>query len=112
MSFNPRRTAGAASRRNAIRKQLKATVTKCAICGGYLNWDAKYEGGKNPEYVELDEIIPVSHWSVEQQVRACTDVENIQAVHRLCNQRKGKKILNTTIESNNQSKPLKTSQRW
>ncbi len=112
VTYNPRRIGGAGSRRNAIRKQLRATVTHCAICGGVLDWDAKYEGGKNPAYVELDEIIPVSHWSKEQQVRACTDIENIQAVHRLCNQRKGKKIVSTAIQSNNQSKPLKTSQRW
>ncbi len=112
MAFNPRRSGGAASSRAAIRKTLRATVTHCAICGGLLDWSAKYEGGKNPYYVELDEIIPVAHWSKEQQTRACTDIENIQAVHRICNQRKGKKILSTAIQSNNQSKSLRTSQRW
>ncbi len=110
--YNPRRAHGATAKRNAIRKLLKATVTTCAICGKPLDWSAKFEGGKNPEYVELDEIIPVSHWSDEQKVRACTEIDNIQAVHRRCNQIKGSKIYNTDKYSKTNSNRPKPSQEW
>ncbi len=112
MRDNPRRQGSAKARRNKIRKQLRATVTHCAICGRPLDWDEPFNNGKNPAYVELDEIIPLAHWDKELRVRAATNIENIQAVHRLCNQRKGAKIVPTSIERDTVTKPLRTSQAW
>ena len=113
---NPRRSGSAGSVRKRLRHQLSMTQTTCAICGRPIDWSEPWNDGHNPLYVELDEIIPVSRWSSEQQVAAATNIENIQAVHRLCNQRKGNKMNFTVDDTQNNSKRrssrVRASQQW
>lgn len=112
MRDNPRRQGSARGMRAKIRKQLRATVTHCAICGKPLDWDEPFNNGKNPAYVELDEIVPLAHWDKSLRMRAATNIDNIQATHRLCNQRKGKKLGYTIQSKQTNQTSLRTSQEW
>lgn len=80
-SSNPRYANSA--KRNEIRRWLLATQDVCALCGKPIDKTLKTP---HPMSAEVDEIIPVSKGG------SPTDRDNVQLVHRICNQRKGNKI--------------------
>ncbi len=76
-------------RRRQLRARLKAQGMPCAICGGAIDYDLP---AGDPMSFEVDEIIPVSLGG------SCLDYENVQAAHRICNQRKGARLY-VTLEA-------------
>ena len=88
---NPRRSNG--SRRNALRKRVRAMGLPCALCGRPIDYSLP---AGHPMSYELDEIVPVSKGGSPY------DIENVQPAHRICNQRKSNKT--SVIKTKN--KPL------
>lgn len=78
--------------REAARARLRAIGAPCAICGRpidySLDWYIDPKDGKrkrHPMSFEVDEKVPVSKGG------SPIDMENLQAAHRICNQRAGAK---------------------
>lgn len=105
-SSNPR--YGSWKRRDSVRKWLLATQDVCALCGKQIDKSlGKYkdELGNvhfHPYSPEVDEIIPISKGGSPY------DRDNVQLVHRICNQRKG----NSLTIANPRKAPLPTSRDW
>lgn len=74
---NPRRANG--HRRDAIRRRLRAEGRPCHICGRPIDY-ALPPG--HPMSFEVDEIEPVRRGGDP------LDYSNVDAAHRLCNQRR------------------------
>ena len=95
---NPRRANG--SRRNALRRWLAQFGYPCALCGRPIDYSLP---ARHPMSYEVDEVVPVSRfwdtgWNRQQGCpcggypsaeAAALAKENVQAAHRICNQRKG-----------------------
>jgi 5-methylcytosine-specific restriction endonuclease McrA len=64
------------------RSELIAATDYCAICGGEL---AKYANWLDPAAPQVDYIVPISRGGSHGR-------ENMEIVHRLCNQRKWAKM--------------------
>ena len=97
MASNPRRANGA--RRDAVRRWVLATQDNCALCGKPVDKALKTP---HPMSAEVDEIIPVSKGGSPY------DRNNVQLVHRICNQRKSNHIIiNKTINL-----PIPHSKDW
>lgn len=97
-SSNPRYRSW--HKREAIRRWLLSTQDTCALCGMPIDKTLKTP---DPLSAEVDEIIPISKGGDPY------DRNNVQLVHRICNQRKGNKIVH---EVKLVDVPLKTSQNW
>lgn len=97
-STNPRYKNTA--KRNQIRRRLLYSTDVCALCGKPIDKSLKTP---HPMSAEVDEIIPISKGG------SPIDPDNVQLVHRSCNQRKGNKI-ETKISIKNL--PLPTSRDW
>ena len=69
------------NRRRKLRARLKALGNPCAICGMPIDYSLS---AGDPMSFEVDEIIPVSLGGDE------LDWNNLQAVHRICNEKKRK----------------------
>ena len=89
---NPRRANG--WRRNQVRKWLKDQGLPCALCGRPIDyslsvWVDPKDGRlkRHPWSFEVDEIVPVSEGGSPY------DRANVQPAHRICNQKRGKKML-------------------
>ncbi len=63
---------------------MKAEGRPCALCGAPIDYSLP---ARHPLSYELDEIVPVSRGG------SAVDYENVQPAHRICNQRKGNKIV-------------------
>lgn len=61
----------------------------CAICGRPIDYSLP---ARDPMSFELDEIVPVSRLPIDQRKAAACDVGNVQATHRICNERKGNRM--------------------
>ena len=94
---NPRRVNG--TRRNRIRERWKAIGDPCALCG--LEIDYSLPPG-HPMSFEVDEKVPVSRGGDP------LDFENTQPSHRICNQKKG----NRMVEAVERPKQLPQSRKW
>ena len=82
---NPRRSNGA--RRNKLRARLKAEGRGCWICRAFgrpdrIDYDLP---AGDPGAFEVDELVPVSKGGSPY------DYDNLDAVHRCCNQWRGNK---------------------
>lgn len=86
----------------------------CAICGKpidySLDWWVDPKDGKrkrHPLSAEVDEIIPISRGG------SPIEYENLQMAHRICNQRRGNKPMES-IKGKQEEKPggLVTSRAW
>ena len=69
--------------RNSLRARVIATYDTCAICGREVDKTLPY---LDPLAPEVDEIVPVSRGGSPY------DWDNLQLVHRICNQKKGNKM--------------------
>lgn len=99
------------SLRNRMRKLLALEELPCAICGKPIDytlttWIDPKDGKRkrHPYSFEMDEIVPISRGG------SPTARENLQATHRICNQRRGNKSLNNINEIDNGSLPW--SRMW
>lgn len=108
MPKNPRRSNS--SRRNKLVQRVKARQDPCGICGKPIDYSLPWN---DPMAFELDEIIPVSKYWVggyESAEQCALDPNNVQASHRLCNRRKGNKILAQRVET--EDKPTLHLREW
>ena len=65
----------------------------CAICGRPIHYDEP-SNSEHPLSFVVDEIRPVSRWkefNYPSPTAAALDWDNVQAVHWICNQKKGAK---------------------
>lgn len=76
------------------RALLRKTAERCAICGGVFDRELKYP---HPLSISIDHIVPVTKGGSSR-------LNNLQAVHLVCNTRKGDRIV---IERNIKSEPPK-----
>lgn len=91
------------AKRREIRRWLLATQDVCAICGKPIDKTLKTPHPMSPE---VDEILPYSKGG------SPIDRNNVQLVHRICNQRKGNKIYREGERVPASAKPLPTSMEW
>ena len=78
---NPRSANG--HRRRQLRKWLASLGRPCGICGRPIDYSLP---PGHPMSFEVDEIVPVSLGGDP------LDRGNVQAAHRICNQRKGNRL--------------------
>ncbi len=78
----PSRYANGNARRK-VRAWLKAQGLPCAICGRPIDYELP---AGDPWSFEVDEIVPVSRGG------SPIDPANVQAAHRICNQKKGNRM--------------------
>lgn len=88
-------------RRRKIRARLLASSDVCAICGRPIDKSLKTPDPYSPE---VDEIVPVSMGGDP------LDMGNCQLVHRICNQRKGNKMVPMSMISS--LGPPSCSRKW
>lgn len=84
------------SQREKIRARLKAMGEPCAICGKPIDYDLDWwvdpvdgKRKRHPLSFEYDHRVPFATLSDDEYAMA-RSMDNAQAVHRICNQRKGK----------------------
>ena len=87
-------------RREEVRNRLKARGDICALCGMPIDYSLP---AGHPMSFEVDEIVPVSRGG------SPIDMDNVQAAHRICNQRKGNRLPH---EARGINKPLPHSREW
>lgn len=88
--------------RVSLRKQVFATQSVCGICGKEVDKTLPFN---HPLAPELDEIVPVSRGG------SAFDIDNLQLVHRLCNERKGNKMVGDVNLKKIQN-PTPVSKSW
>ncbi len=94
---NPR--YGNGSKRRAVRAWLRSRGDPCALCGKPIDYSLP---SGHPMSFEVDEIVPVSKGGSPYER------SNVQAAHRICNQRKG----NRTAPAARITLPLPHSREW
>lgn len=85
--------------RVSLRNRVRALGLPCALCGRPIDYSLP---ARHPMSYELDEIVPVSLGG------SPVDFDNVQPVHRICNQRKGNRMAPLRVSQ----KPIETSQDW
>ena len=90
------------SLRATLRKRVIATYDTCALCGREVDKTLPY---LDPLAPEVDEIVPVSRGGSPY------DWDNLQLVHRVCNQRKGSKMAGD-IDLRGVQNPTPLSRAW
>lgn len=90
------------SLRSTLRKRVIATYDTCALCGREVDKTLHY---LDPLAPEVDEIVPVSRGGSPY------DWDNLQLVHRICNQRKGSKMAGD-IDLRGVQNPTPLSRSW
>ena len=90
------------SLRASLRARVIATYDTCAICGREVDKTLPY---LDPLAPEVDEIIPVSRGGSPY------DWDNLQLVHRICNQKKGNKMAGD-IDLKKVENPTPVSRAW
>ena len=110
MANNPRRRNGNA--RDKLRRWLASQGNPCALCGGAIDYSLP---AGDPMSFEMDEIIPVSRYKLGGYAtpsQCALDRENVQAVHRICNQRRGNALIIHRREGSDEGDRTPTSRRW
>lgn len=87
--------------RRSVRQKVLATETHCALCS--LEVD-KTLPQYDPMAPEVDEIVPVALGGSPY------DRANLQLTHRVCNQKKGKKLMSQLLPEN--INPIPTTRAW
>lgn len=108
---DPRKTNGHARRK--LRLRLKAERRPCHICGQPIDYDLP---AGDPMSFEVDELVPVSRYWLGGYATAqqcALDYANVDAAHRICNQRRGNRAVGAGGGSpSNAHSPVMTSQDW
>lgn len=101
MASNPRVSNGSARRK--VREWLRSQGNPCAICGRPIDYSLP---AGDPWSFECDEVVPVS--------RGGSPVErsNVQATHRICNERRGNRTMDEVRGRGSASLPHRTSREW
>ena len=99
MAGNPRNSNGSARRK--LREWLKAQGRPCHICGQPIDYDLP---AGDPMSFEVDELVPVSKGGDP------LDRSNVDAAHRICNQRRGNKPL--VAVDRDEYAPISCSREW
>jgi hypothetical protein len=110
MANNPRRRNGNA--RDKLRRWLASQGNPCALCGGAIDYSLP---AGDPMSFEMDEIIPVSRYKLGGYAtpeQCALDRENVQAVHRICNQRRGNAIIIHRRSDGEDADRTPTSRDW
>lgn len=102
MSYNIRRSYA----RDQLRKQMIAREEPCHICGRAINYSLS---AGEPMSFEMDEVVPVSRLPLEQRRAAACDPENVKAAHRICNQKRGNRMMN---ELKGNALPIVRTRLW
>ena len=97
---DPRRANG--YRRTQLRRRVAAQGRPCALCGGPIDYSLP---PGHPMSYELDEIVPVSRGGDP------FDPDNVQPAHRICNERRGNKLMDAT-KARQVEKPITTTVEW
>ena len=100
----PRYANGNARRK--VRAWLKAQGNPCHLCGRAIDYSLP---AGHPWSFEVDEIVPVSRGGSPY------DRANVAAAHRICNERRGNKMLAARCEVKGEeapSAPVETSRAW
>ena len=100
----PRYANGNARRK--VRAWLKAQGNPCHLCGRAIDYSLP---AGHPWSFEVDEIVPVSRGGSPY------DRANVAAAHRICNERRGNKMLAAQREVKGEeapSAPVETSRAW
>ena len=88
--------------REDLRRKVFQSSEVCGICGRPVDKSLPWN---DPLAPELDEIIPIARGG------SAYDIDNLQMVHRICNQRKGARMAGdvdlTKIEN-----PIPQSRSW
>ena len=97
---------GSYARRQRNKKKLMAETAICWLCWEPL--DYLIADSRDPDYVVLDEIVPVAKGGDPE------DIRNNCLVHRRCNARKGAKILpyGAFADAARRGAQPKTSRYW
>ena len=90
------------SLRSALRRRVIATYDTCALCGREVDKTLPY---LHPLAPEVDEIVPVARGGSPY------DWDNLQLVHRVCNQKKGSKMAGD-VDLNAIENPTPVSRAW
>lgn len=90
------------SLRAALRQRVLAAYDVCAICGREVD---KTLPATHPLAPEVDEIIPVSRGGSPY------DWDNLQLTHRICNQRKGNRMVGD-VDLKKIENPTPNSRAW
>lgn len=69
--------------RRVLRERVRRRGDPCALCGKPIDYSLP---ARHPMSFELDEIIPISRGG------SPIDPDNVQATHRICNERKGNRV--------------------
>lgn len=85
-----------------LRRRVFAMQDTCGICGRPVDVTLPPYTDQSPE---LDEIIPVSRGGSPY------DIDNLQLVHRICNERKGAKMAGD-IDVSKLENPTPNSKNW
>lgn len=102
MSYNIRRSYA----RDQLRKQMIAREEPCHICGRAINYSLS---AGEPMSFEMDEVVPVSRLPLEQRRAAACDPENVKAAHRICNQKRGNRMMD---ELKGNALPIVRTRLW
>ena len=99
MSTNPRYANGNARRK--ARRIMASRGDVCHICGLPIDYSLP---ALHPYSFEIDELVPISYGGSPY------DLDNLAASHRICNERRGNKLINNVNKTSTQQ--LKRSVRW
>lgn len=88
--------------RASLRARVLATYDTCAICGREVDKTLHY---LDPLAPEVDEIVPIARGGSPY------DWDNLQLVHRVCNQKKGAKMAGD-VGLNKVQNPTPVSRAW
>lgn len=102
MSYNIRRSYA----RDQLRKQMIAREEPCHICGMPIDYSLP---AGDPMSFEMDEVVPVSRLPLEQRRAAACDPENVKAAHRICNQKRGNRMVD---ELKGNALPIVRTRLW
>ena len=92
--------------RNALRRRVASMGLPCHLCGKPIDYSLP---AGHPLSFELDEIVPLAALPPDERAAAAVDPLNVAPAHRICNERRGAKPLQSTVV---RGMRLKTSDDW
>lgn len=97
---DPRNANGNARRK--LRARIRALGLPCHICGGCIDYSLP---AGHPMSFEVDEIVPVSKGG------SPLDFDNCAPAHRICNQRRGNRPIQSARAASEAERPCRDASR-